>query len=1340
MGLLQSVCGLWDFSRQHPWSALATVLVVCVHVGCLLYHGSYMCICVLLLEVACVASFMYQLGGQRTCVEPMKAVANEAAVQLVAMRRQNEGLADEKEELAEEKKELAGEKEELAEEKEELVEEKEELVEEKQELEELINIADKKEPALQAGSPADLILRVLDQMLEGEAPRGRTVAEPVSQPIHAPNLNLIHTLIRPYPHPCLTAWHTAPKKVGLEVDQGDAHDCTLSEETSTLPRRKAGAGQQDEGGEEDGLRDMLAAIAGDSSSLDPHRCLCNAIGSSVLVPKSRGPGSACSQEHAAQFEPGSEKLASEKSQRSLAGSAMQLRNTMRRASSNNTSISACLPQVAASGSPWLTSTQKNASGSSWSSFGAAGLFGFPSTASARGERGQGGRGSLPISPSQSLQERRSKLRTLSALKLEAGVSLPQRALRTRSSHNLGLAWQQAHQARQQAASAEAQQSHAEPPCVGAEHSQHSQGSLHAHRDHGTLASTLQPQASRRRSRPPRPSLSTSCLMPAGAKARSPLGRSAAAPEEDVPPTLQGRRSVGAVPGSKHYALDEAERMAAQQLCSSGSSRARRPQTSESLTVGPRATPFADEPHHSDSLSWSSPFLNQRATSSAAQAAFSGTPRLATTGGPLQAAHSKLASSACQLMHNLFEGPTRSRRKPKRVQTFSGKLPSTTEPLHLSPRRNPSGSSKSGGPMRKLLGGVKSLSRKALEGASTGSSSAAPAEPAPKPSARKQDAAWEVNQSRVGSLREVRKRILSVPPSPPTDPNLSLIDDEYKSGPVSDTESFHLGFFGGAEDRGLEEACSAETKYSRSAPNLVAEGADKAAAEAAAAASAQGFAPTEAAVEEQQKCIEEEEAQEEGECARQKELVKIREAAQKSEGGAVRIRKSSALSFEDTRSSTPMVDPGSSSATLPASIFPASARSSLAHPGRASKQSSSIPDLVSLSSSFPQMSESCNTCRSSGPAKSSIGLDESGPTSVTWMPSSDTPLPALRVHAQAAASKGIPRIEPSGYGQRRSASVPGVCLDDGGFCDSDRAASAATVEGVDEAGRRFGAVTSAAQQQQQQQQQQQVALGPKFLPVLEMERVLGAAYDSFSFDAFELAAVTQGHPLSALAYYLFHKTGLISGFSLHPTKLARFLRCIEAGYSPHTPYHNATHAADVVQTLHVLMHKGSMVPHCADGLSQLAALMAAVMHDYEHMGLTNDFLINSFSPLAIRYNDRAPLENHHLAAGFTVLHTPDFNFLTALPKPEYCRMRKMVIELVLATDMKQHFALVGQFKVVVRSLTHSRLKQHDPASSPRSSPFDRSTGHSQQQKSPMCRSVSTNLAPMLDPQSVNVKYK
>ncbi|KAI8469134.1 MAG: hypothetical protein J3K34DRAFT_386003 [Monoraphidium minutum] len=210
-----------------------------------------------------------------------------------------------------------------------------------------------------------------------------------------------------------------------------------------------------------------------------------------------------------------------------------------------------------------------------------------------------------------------------------------------------------------------------------------------------------------------------------------------------------------------------------------------------------------------------------------------------------------------------------------------------------------------------------------------------------------------------------------------------------------------------------------------------------------------------------------------------------------------------------------------------------------------------------------------------------------------------------------------------------------------------------------------------------------AAGPPAAVLERVERLLAASGD-WQFDAFALAEATQGHPLSTLAFYMFQREGLVSTFGISPVMLARFLRRMEEGYRTN-PYHNATHAADVLQSLSTIIHRGGMATAYVDPLHMLACYTAAVLHDFEHGGLTNDFLVSSTDPLAITYNDKSPLENHHLAAAFKLLQQPDYNFTSVLTKAQADKFRKSVIELVLATDMKQHFSILSHFTTILLPL-------------------------------------------------------
>ena len=58
----------------------------------------------------------------------------------------------------------------------------------------------------------------------------------------------------------------------------------------------------------------------------------------------------------------------------------------------------------------------------------------------------------------------------------------------------------------------------------------------------------------------------------------------------------------------------------------------------------------------------------------------------------------------------------------------------------------------------------------------------------------------------------------------------------------------------------------------------------------------------------------------------------------------------------------------------------------------------------------------------------------------------------------------------------------------------------------------------------------------------------------------------------------------------------------------------------------------------------AIYAASLVHDYQHGGLNNDFLIKTAHPLAITYSDDSPLEHHHLAAATRVFFDPECMYL------------------------------------------------------------------------------------------------
>ncbi|XP_017105424.2 dual specificity calcium/calmodulin-dependent 3',5'-cyclic nucleotide phosphodiesterase 1 isoform X3 [Drosophila bipectinata] len=190
-------------------------------------------------------------------------------------------------------------------------------------------------------------------------------------------------------------------------------------------------------------------------------------------------------------------------------------------------------------------------------------------------------------------------------------------------------------------------------------------------------------------------------------------------------------------------------------------------------------------------------------------------------------------------------------------------------------------------------------------------------------------------------------------------------------------------------------------------------------------------------------------------------------------------------------------------------------------------------------------------------------------------------------------------------------------------------------------------------------------------------------DDWTFDVFALTEAASGQVVKYVAYELFNRYGSIHKFKIAPGTLEAFLYRVEEGYCRYrNPYHNNLHAVDVMQTIHYCLCNTGLMNWLTD-LEIFASLLAALLHDYEHTGTTNNFHVMSGSETALLYNDRAVLENHHASASFRLLREDEYNILSHLSREEFRELRGLIIEMVLGTDMTNHFQ---QMKAMRQLLT------------------------------------------------------
>uniref|UniRef100_A0A3P8W955 Phosphodiesterase n=1 Tax=Cynoglossus semilaevis TaxID=244447 RepID=A0A3P8W955_CYNSE len=210
--------------------------------------------------------------------------------------------------------------------------------------------------------------------------------------------------------------------------------------------------------------------------------------------------------------------------------------------------------------------------------------------------------------------------------------------------------------------------------------------------------------------------------------------------------------------------------------------------------------------------------------------------------------------------------------------------------------------------------------------------------------------------------------------------------------------------------------------------------------------------------------------------------------------------------------------------------------------------------------------------------------------------------------------------------------------------------------------------------------------PRFGVKTETEDELAKELENvnkWGLNVFKISEFSGNRPLTVIMYTIVQERDLLKTFKIPLDTFITYLMTLEDHYHGDVAYHNNIPAAHVTQSTHVMPSTPALEAVFTD-LEILAAIFASAIHDVDHPGVSNQFLINTNSELALMYNDSSVLENHHLAVGFKLLQEENCDIFQNLTKKQRQSLRKMVIDIVLATDMSKHMNLLADLKTMVET--------------------------------------------------------
>ena len=190
-------------------------------------------------------------------------------------------------------------------------------------------------------------------------------------------------------------------------------------------------------------------------------------------------------------------------------------------------------------------------------------------------------------------------------------------------------------------------------------------------------------------------------------------------------------------------------------------------------------------------------------------------------------------------------------------------------------------------------------------------------------------------------------------------------------------------------------------------------------------------------------------------------------------------------------------------------------------------------------------------------------------------------------------------------------------------------------------------------------------------------------DKFNIFQYE-KRVGKNKILKVISTYAIGQTKLF--YLIQESKFDNFVNEITRGYHRENPYHTDLHAADMVQSIFLYNKRAKFKTTInVDDFDLLSLFISAIVHDYGHPGLNNNYLITIMDDLAITYNDISVLENYHVSSAFKIMkEKPECNILDCFTGSDYKMLRKTIITCVLGTDMTFHGKTLQTFSLRLKT--------------------------------------------------------